>query len=110
MSQQKIPVVDVTSGSGGSAQTKMSPVAEIWDPDGTVTTDDNLPSESRRKFLKKSAGVTTASLVGTAALVTGSDVLRCVRILYGILQTRTHHQMTSVCHEALCQHHFHQPV
>ena len=44
MSQQKIPVVDVTSDPGVSARTPAlrnnSGSAEIWDPDETVTTDD----------------------------------------------------------------------
>ena len=68
MSQQKIPVVDVTNDTSSNPVT-----AKIWDPDNSTDNLDALPSESRRKFLKNSAGVTTASLVGPAALVTGTD-------------------------------------
>ena len=68
MSDTKIPLVDITT----RATHENNSVSE-WRPADDDVNVDKPSSPSRRKFIKKSAGVTTASLIGTAALVTGSD-------------------------------------
>ena len=68
MSEQKIPIIDVSDPPppGGN------PV-QHWCPTTKDEPLSGLESESRRKFIKISAGLSAASLIGTAALVTGSD-------------------------------------
>ena len=66
MSDNKIPVVDLSDQSspddGAVAQ---------WHPAGQE--EQGLASESRRKFVKDTASLSTVSLLGSAALITGSD-------------------------------------
>lgn len=67
MPGRKIPVVNITE------QPTSDSSVEHWQPSNGQQAADGLESESRRKFIKKSAGLSTASLIGTAALLTGTD-------------------------------------
>ena len=67
MSERKIPIVNISDQPTGDG-----PVQQ-WQPGGMQESGGELESESRRNFIKKSAGLSTASLVGTAALLTGTD-------------------------------------
>ncbi|RLA46450.1 MAG: hypothetical protein DRQ97_07790, partial [Gammaproteobacteria bacterium] len=63
MSENKIPLVQLSDQPSPDS----GPV-EQWPPAGVEE-----HSESRREFVKDTATISTAALLGTAALLTGSD-------------------------------------
>ncbi len=66
MTDQQIPLKDITLEACPSASELPSCEPQTFDP-------ADAPTMSRRKFVKNTSGLSAASLMGTAALMTNSD-------------------------------------